>query len=85
MTDQFNQFTYHSDPVRVVFGPGSVGALAAEADRHKMSRLIVLCSKTRGDMARQPGGADRRARAGLLRYRRAEHAARGVRAYSLPS
>ena len=53
MTDQFNQFTYHSDPVRVVFGPGSVGALAAEADRHKMSRLLVLCSKTRGDMARR--------------------------------
>jgi maleylacetate reductase len=50
MTDTF---TYHSDPVRVVFGPGSVAALRAEADLHKMSRLLVLCSKTRGDMARR--------------------------------
>jgi maleylacetate reductase len=42
-----NPFTYHSDPVRIVFGPGSASALRAEADLHKMSRLLVLCSKTR--------------------------------------
>ena len=46
-------FIYHSDPVRVVFGAGAIGALAAEADRHKLSRLLVLCSKTRADFARR--------------------------------
>lgn len=38
-----SRFTYHSDPVRIVFGSGAIGALAAEADVHKMSRLVVLC------------------------------------------
>jgi maleylacetate reductase len=46
-------FTYHSDPVRVVLGPGAVGALRAEADRHKMTRLVVLCSKTRTEFTRR--------------------------------
>ncbi len=31
------RFTYHSDPVRVVFGAGAVASLAAAADFHKMS------------------------------------------------
>ncbi len=55
MTDPFmtNQFTYHSDPVRIVFGPGSATALRAEADLHKMSRLLVLCSKTRTEFTRR--------------------------------
>ncbi len=47
------RFTYHSDPVRIVFGAGAIGALAAEADFHKMSRLVVLCSKSRTDFARR--------------------------------
>ena len=46
-------FTYHSDPVRVVLGAGALGALAAEADFHKMSRLLVLCSQNRADYARR--------------------------------
>jgi maleylacetate reductase len=46
-------FCYRSDPVRVLFGTGAVSALAAEADFHKMSRLLVLCSKTRADLARR--------------------------------
>jgi len=46
-------FTYRSDPVRAVFGAGSIGALAAEADFHKMSRLVLLCSKTRAAFARR--------------------------------
>lgn len=46
-------FTYSSDPVRVVFGAGALGALAAEADFHKMSRLLVLCSQNRADYARR--------------------------------
>ncbi len=45
-----NPFTYHSDPVRIVFGARAIGALAAEAEFHKMSRLLVLCSKTRADL-----------------------------------
>jgi maleylacetate reductase len=47
------RFTYHSDPVRIVFGAGAVAALSAEADHHKMSRLMMLCSKSRADFARR--------------------------------
>jgi len=46
-------FTYHSDPVRIVFGAGAVATLRAEADLHKISRLLVLCSPTRADLARK--------------------------------
>ncbi len=46
-------FTYRSDPVRIVFGSGAIGALAAEADLHKMARLVVLCSTSRTDFARR--------------------------------
>ncbi len=46
-------FTFRSDPVRVVFGAGAIAALAAEADFHKMSRLLVLCSQNRADYARR--------------------------------
>ncbi len=46
-------FTFRSDPVRVVFGAGAIAALAAEADFHKMSRLLVLCSQNRTDYARR--------------------------------
>jgi maleylacetate reductase len=46
-------FTFSSDPVRIVFGAGAVGSLAAEAERHGMSRLLVLCSKTRTDFAKR--------------------------------
>jgi maleylacetate reductase len=48
-----NSFTYQSDPVRVVFGAGAVAALRAEADFHKISRLIVLCSPSRVELARR--------------------------------
>lgn len=47
------RFTYRANPVRIVFGAETVGALAAEADVHNMSRLLVLCSKTRADFARR--------------------------------
>jgi alcohol dehydrogenase class IV len=46
-------FTYHSDPVRIVFGAGAIGALRAEADFHKISRLLVLCSPSRADLAQR--------------------------------
>jgi maleylacetate reductase len=46
-------FSYRSDPVRIVFGAGAAAKIRAEADFHKMSRLLVLCSKTRTDMARR--------------------------------
>jgi maleylacetate reductase len=45
-------FTYQSDPVRIVFGTGAIAALRAEADFHKMPRLMVLCSKSRSEFAR---------------------------------
>ena len=56
-----NPFTFKSDPVRIVFGPGSISSLRAEAEFHKMSRLMVLSSKSRADFARQvtSGVADR--------------------------
>jgi maleylacetate reductase len=47
------RFTYHSDPVRIVFGAGTIAALPAEADFHNMSRLMVLCSPSRADFARR--------------------------------
>ena len=46
-----SNFTYHSDPVRIVFGAGAIAALRAEADLHKISRLVVLCSPSRADWA----------------------------------
>jgi maleylacetate reductase len=46
-------FTYRSDPVRIVFGAGAVAALRAEADLHKISRLVVLCSPSRADLAQK--------------------------------
>ena len=45
-------FTYHSDPIRIVFGVGAISALRAEAELHNMSRIVVLCSKSRADFAR---------------------------------
>ena len=48
-----SNFTYRSDPIRIVFGPGAVSALRAEAELHKMSRLLLLCSKSRADFARR--------------------------------
>jgi maleylacetate reductase len=54
-------FTYRSDPIRIVFGVGAIASLRAEAEVHKMSRLLVLCSKSRADFARRvtAGIADR--------------------------
>jgi maleylacetate reductase len=46
-------FTYHSDPIRIVFGAGSTSALREEVEHHKISRLLVLCSKSRADFARR--------------------------------
>ena len=53
MSPMTGRFTYRSDPVRIVFGAGAIAALPAEADLHNMSRLMVLCSKSRADFARR--------------------------------
>src|ERR1700688_3620723 len=53
MSPMTGRFTYHSDPVRIVFGAGAIAALREEADLHKMSRLMVLCSASRADFARR--------------------------------
>jgi maleylacetate reductase len=50
-------FTYRSDPVRIVFGAGAAAALGEEADAHNMSRLLVLCSKSRLEFARRATAA----------------------------
>jgi len=52
-----SNFTYHSDPIRIRFGAGSAVALGEEADFHKMSRLLVLCSKSRLDFAKRATAA----------------------------
>ena len=48
-----SSFTYRSDPVRIVFGAGAIATLRAEAEFHKMSRLLVLCSRSCADFARR--------------------------------
>ncbi len=47
-----SSFTYQSEPIRIVFGAGALAALRAEVERHKMSRVMVLCSKPRASFAR---------------------------------
>ena len=47
------RFTYRSDPIRIVFGAGAIASLPAEADFHKMSRLVVLCSPSRAELLRR--------------------------------
>jgi maleylacetate reductase len=53
MSPMTGRFTYRSDPVRIVFGAGAIAALPAEASLHNMSRLMVLCSKSRAEFARR--------------------------------
>jgi len=53
LSDHSGRFTFQSEPVRIVFGPGAVAALRAETELHKMSRLMLLASKSRGDFARR--------------------------------
>ncbi len=46
-------FVYKSDQIRVLFGRGSAAQIAAEAERHGMSRVMLLCSQGRGALARE--------------------------------
>ncbi len=46
-------FVYTSDRLRVLFGCGTVARIAAEADHHKMSRVMLLCSRGRAEMAQR--------------------------------
>jgi maleylacetate reductase len=46
-----DRFIYSSPPTRVLFGGGTVGEIGAEAVRAGMSRLLILCSKGRRDLA----------------------------------
>jgi maleylacetate reductase len=61
-SDHLGRFVYKPDPVRIVFGAGAIAALRAEAEFHKMSRLMVLASTSRADFARRVTAplADRR-------------------------
>jgi maleylacetate reductase len=46
-------FVYTSDRLRILFGCGTVARVAAEADRHKMTRVLLLCSPNRTELARR--------------------------------
>jgi maleylacetate reductase len=46
-----DRFTYSSPPTRMLFGGGTVGEIRAEAFRAGMSRLLILCSKGRRELA----------------------------------
>ena len=48
-------FVYKSDRLRVVFGRGTVARLGEEAERHKMTRVLVLCSQGRGALGESIG------------------------------
>jgi maleylacetate reductase len=45
-------FVYTSDRLRVVFGSDSIARIAAEAEHHKMTRVMLLASPNRGEVAR---------------------------------
>jgi maleylacetate reductase len=45
-------FVYTSDRLRVLFGSGSIARIAAEAEHHKMGRVMLLASPNRGEVAR---------------------------------
>ena len=44
-------FTYQGLPARVVFGSGALASLPAEAERLKLSRLLVLSTPRQRDLA----------------------------------
>jgi maleylacetate reductase len=46
-------FVYTSDRLRVLFGCGTVARIAAEAEHHKMERVMLLCSRGRGELAQR--------------------------------
>src|ERR1700736_639607 len=48
-------FVYKSDRLRVLFGRGTVARLGEEAERHKMTRALVLCSQGRGALGESIG------------------------------
>src|SRR5580692_611730 len=45
-------FVYTSDRLRVLFGSGAIARIAAEAEHHKMTRVMLLASRNRGGLAR---------------------------------
>lgn len=47
------EFTYVANPARVIFGPGSINDLPAEAQRLGLNRVIVLSTKEQKQSAEQ--------------------------------
>lgn len=45
-------FVYTSDRLRVLFGSGAIARIAAEAEHHEMTRVMLLASRNRGGLAR---------------------------------
>jgi len=48
-------FVYKSDRIRVLFGRGSAARLGEEAEHLDMARVVLLCSRNRGELARRIG------------------------------
>ncbi|HEY1545443.1 MAG TPA: maleylacetate reductase [Xanthobacteraceae bacterium] len=46
-------FVYTSDRLRVLFGCGTAARIAAEAEHHKMERVMLLCSRGRAELAQR--------------------------------
>jgi maleylacetate reductase len=46
-------FVYTSDRLRVLFGCGTAARIAAEAEHHKMQRVMLLCSRGRAELAQR--------------------------------
>ncbi len=77
-----NSFTYHSDPVRIVFGARRhCGAARGSRPFHKMSRLLVLCSKSRADFARRVTAPIADRCVGFCDTAGPDHAARSLRSH----
>ena len=57
ISNSVSNFTYHSDPVRIVFGAGSVAALREEADRAEAARLAAEAAEAAkpADLTRTKG------------------------------
>lgn len=47
------EFIYTANPARVIFGAGSLGRVAAEAERLGLTRVLVLSTKEQGHSAEQ--------------------------------
>jgi maleylacetate reductase len=48
-----DRFVFQTPPLRVVFGPGTIASLGETLVNHGMTRVLVVCSKGRGELAQR--------------------------------